>query len=121
METPFDSNTVQRWRDGGVAAAGVEASRRGGRVCGAHRGIVALIRPGSPLLTPGRHARNTLSQSLRTQVTEKTREGEPMSVTSHRSPVNPNDLANLDSLLTKDEIAVRSSVRELCALSLIHI
>ena len=36
-----------------------------------------------------------------------------MSVTSHRSPVNPYDLANLDSLLTKDEIAVRSSVREL--------
>ncbi len=34
-----------------------------------------------------------------------------MSVTSHRSPVNPNDLANLDSLLTKDEIAVRSFVR----------
>ena len=38
-----------------------------------------------------------------------------MNATSHRSPLNPNDLANLDSLLTQDEIAVRSSVRELCA------
>jgi glutaryl-CoA dehydrogenase len=38
-----------------------------------------------------------------------------MNATSHRGPLNPSDLANLDSLLTPDEIAVRFSVRELCA------
>jgi glutaryl-CoA dehydrogenase len=38
-----------------------------------------------------------------------------MSATSRKNPLNPHDLANLDSLLTQDEIAVRSSVRELCS------
>jgi len=38
-----------------------------------------------------------------------------MNATSRKNPLNPHDLANLDSLLTQDEIAVRSSVRELCA------
>jgi glutaryl-CoA dehydrogenase len=38
-----------------------------------------------------------------------------MNATSPSSHLNPHDLANLDSLLTRDEIAVRSSVRELCA------
>jgi glutaryl-CoA dehydrogenase len=38
-----------------------------------------------------------------------------MNETSRKKPLNPHDLADLDSLLTQDEIAVRSSVRELCA------
>ncbi|MEP7035050.1 MAG: acyl-CoA dehydrogenase family protein [Actinomycetota bacterium] len=37
-----------------------------------------------------------------------------MNATSRKSAINPHDLADLDSLLTQDEIAVRSSVRELC-------
>jgi glutaryl-CoA dehydrogenase len=37
-----------------------------------------------------------------------------MNETSRKKSLNPHDLADLDSLLTQDEIAVRSSVRELC-------
>ncbi len=41
-----------------------------------------------------------------------------MNATSRKSAINRGDLADLDSLLTQDEIAVRSSVRELCSRSI---
>src|SRR5450759_1795590 len=47
--------------------------------------------------------------------TREDHEGGPMNATSRKNSPNPHDLADLDSLLTKDEISVRSSVRELCA------